>query len=419
MVPRLGRLLALLGVVCVLLFYGEMLTHAPLAGQDFRNFYAAATLLRHGGNPYDEGQFLRAEERLYRPATARQRAALRGNPYVQGPPLAIAFMPFVGLPPQIVYPLDAVLLAVAAATALAVLAARRPAPRAGPRALLLLISPVSFLGLLLGQPDAVLLLALVLAWWALEEDHAAIAGLLLGVGLIKPQLIAGPMLVLALAAWRRRRGAAYMAGLAAGILVFATGSGLIAGPRVLLAWLHELAGFGGTTIYTQVDISALTTLYVGWAPPAVAMALTVCGLLAWAALCLPRPRGTLLAEDEQWWLGLGVAGWLLVTPYAHPHDDILLLPAVWFLLSQRSRPGLATLIAVLLGATWWLLPMTSVLGLRPPLVRGLGIVPVLLLVALMWLQRPRARSGRPPEQCRVEPASAPLLPAYAPAGERR
>lgn len=398
MIRRLGGLLALTGVALVLLFYGEMLTHAPVTGQDFRNFYAAATLLRHGGNPYDRRQFVRQEERLYRPTTAEQRASLRGNPYVQGPPLAIALMPVVGLPPDTVYHVYAALLAACAIAALALLAARWPLQRAVPRALLLLLSPVTFLGLLLGQPDAVLLLALVLALWVLDKDHAALAGFLLAVGLIKPQLIAGPIVLLALLALRRGRGASYLAGLAGGILVFIGGSVLIAGPRVVLGWIGELASFGGATVYSQVDISSVSTLYVGWAPHIVALALSVAGVLAWAVLCLPRwhghlPRwhGDMSPHAERCWFCLGLAGWLLVTPYAHPHDDILLLPVAWYLLDHRLRHGAAALLAILLVASWWLLPMTSVLGLRPPLLRGLGIVPVLLLATAVWLRRPRPR----------------------------
>src|SRR5919204_3924553 len=119
---RVSRILALTGVAVVLAFYAEMLVHAPATGQDFRNFYAAAAVLRHGGNPYDLHQLVRWEDRLYRPTTAAQRASLAGNPYVQGPPVAMALMPAVGLPPASVYPIYAALLAAAAMAALALLA---------------------------------------------------------------------------------------------------------------------------------------------------------------------------------------------------------------------------------------------------------------------------------------------------------
>src|SRR5919199_2956331 len=118
----------------------------PATGQDFRNFYAAAAVLRHGGNPYDLHQLLRWEDRLYRPTTAAQRASLAGNPYVQGPLVAMALIPALGFPPTSVYPIYAALLAAAAVAALALFARLQPLQHPWKRASLLLISPITFLG---------------------------------------------------------------------------------------------------------------------------------------------------------------------------------------------------------------------------------------------------------------------------------
>jgi hypothetical protein len=80
-IARALRVLALLGVCVVLAFYAEVLAHAPVAGQDFRTFYVAATMLHHSGNPYDIRQSLRQKVRLHHPATLAQRAlASRGRP---------------------------------------------------------------------------------------------------------------------------------------------------------------------------------------------------------------------------------------------------------------------------------------------------------------------------------------------------
>jgi hypothetical protein len=89
---------------------------------------------------------------------------------------------------------------------------------------------------------------------------------------------------------------------------------------------------------------------------------------------------------ERWWLALGLTCWLLATPYAHPHDDVLLLPVAWYLLEAGPYHGVARLLAVALFLAWWLLPMGSVLGLRPPVLRGLGIVPVALVAILLALR---------------------------------
>lgn len=388
----LRRAVALVGLALVLAFYAEVLAHAPVTGQDFRNFYAAATVLHGGGNPYDIHQFVAAAERLYHPTMASQRAALAGNPYVQGPPLAAALLPFVGRPPAALYRIYAAIMVAAAAVALALLARLWPAKGSPWRIVVLLSSPVTFLCILLGQPDPLLLLALALALWWLDRDHPAAAGCVLALGLIKPQIMAGPIVLLAVLAWRRRRLKAYALGVVAGAAVFVGVSLLVTGPDVVRGWIGELIGFSGATVYTQVDISSLTTLYVGWAPHALALALSGAVLVAWSVACVWLWRDRVGGWDEQWWLATTLVLWLLATPYAHPHDDVLLLPAAWYVLADRCARRApyrgTTLLAVLLFAAWWLLPMTSVLGLRPPLVRGLGIIPITLLAALLLLRQP-------------------------------
>src|SRR5918912_760264 len=303
---RVSRVLALFGVAVVLAFYAELLAHAPATGQDFRNFYAAAAVLRHGGNPYDLHQLVRWEDRLYRPTTAAQRASLAGNPYVQGPPVAMALMPAVGFPPASVYRLYAALLAAAAVAALALLARLQPLQHPWKHAALLLISPITFLGVLLGQPDAVLLLLLVLALWGLSRARAAPAGFVLALGLVKPQIMAGPIVLLAVLSWRRGQLGTYLAGLAAGVAAFVGSSVLVAGPQVVQGWAHELAGFGSATVYSQVDISSLTTIYVGWEPHMLGLALSAATLITWGGLCAmlwhdtshPPPRSPSRGEGE-------------------------------------------------------------------------------------------------------------------------
>jgi hypothetical protein len=67
---------------------------------------------------------------------------------------------------------------------------------------------------------------------------------------------------------------------------------------------------------------------------------------------------------------------------------VLLVPVVWYLLDEGPYHGVARLLAVALFVSWWLLPMGSVLGLRPPVLRGLGIVPVALMAALLAARWP-------------------------------
>ena len=48
---------------------------------------------------------------------------------------------------------------------------------------------------------------------------------------------------------------------------------------------NHRTGFGSATVYAQVDISSLTTLYVGWVPHTVGLALSAATLMAWVGLC--------------------------------------------------------------------------------------------------------------------------------------
>ena len=462
---RIRITLVALGTFLVLCFYAEMIAHAPATGQDFRNFYAAASLVRRGGNPYDQRQFLREEERLYRPASAGQVAAMAGNPYVQGPLLAIALMAILDLPPNDAYAVWAAFLAAALVATVALLSRLWPTHDAVRRGFTLLISPVAFLGLLLGQPDAVLVLLLALSCWLLYHRHPMAAGLALTPGLIKPQIIAGPVLILALLAWQHRRLSRYALGLLSGSAAFVGTSLAIVGPATLGSWAAELVGFGGTAMYGQVDISSLTTLYVAWAPHGAGSLLSLALLVVWAVASMylwrgldPAPSGPMndtaanrgyvatsrrarpaqtfaiaaaVTEDaaarssravvghaddgepneatptlpsvrsrllgislpEHWWLSTSLTLWLLVTPYAHPHDDVLLLPAIWYLFGTSDRGRAERLWTALFFVAWWLLPTTSLLGLRPPLIRGLGIVPVAVLAIVLVIRRPTPGSA--------------------------
>src|SRR5438094_804036 len=63
-IRRRQRLFVVFTAVLVLA-YARQLVNAPTAGQDFRAFFAAATLAAHGGDPYDWTALGHTEEALY------------------------------------------------------------------------------------------------------------------------------------------------------------------------------------------------------------------------------------------------------------------------------------------------------------------------------------------------------------------
>ncbi len=391
------RALCTLATVLILCFYGEVLTHAPVVGQDFRVFYSAAAVIQHGGSPYDARALARAEDHLFPARSAAERRDRRANPYIQGPLLALLFVPFLRFPPTVVYDAYAAALLAAAAAALLVIdQVRRDnvgrGVRAPRRTLLLLLSPVVFLAVLLGQPDPLLLLLFALAWHALQRRHMALASALLAVACVKPQIMAGPIVLLAVLAWRAGGIRPYLGGLLAGAASVVGCCLLFAGPLVTGDWLRALVSFGGATVYAQVDIAALSTLYLDWLPHALVPLAVIGAVAAWVVWAVSSARrGTSDASATFRWVGQGLCLWLLVTPYAHPHDDVLLLPVLWLCATARLATG-GRALGALFAATWWFLPMTSVLGLRLPIVRGLGVVPVILLALILTRRGPK-RAG--------------------------
>jgi len=391
------RVLRAIAIVLVLCFYGEVLTHAPVVGQDFRVFYSAAAVIQHGGSPYDARALTRAEDHLFPARSAAERRDRRANPYIQGPLLALVFVPFLRFPPTVVYDAYAAALLAAAAAALLVIdRVRRDSvgrtTRARRRTLPLLLSPVVFLAVVLGQPDPLLLLLFALAWHALQRRHMALASALLAVACVKPQIMAGPIVLLAVLAWRAGGIRPYLGGLLAGAVSVVGCCLLFAGPLVTDDWLRALVSFGGGTVYTQVDIAALSTLYLGWLPHALVPLAVIGAVAAWAVWAVSSVRrGTSDASATLRWVGQGLCLWLLATPYAHPHDDVLLLPVLWLCATARRATG-GRALGALFATTWWFLPMTSVLGLRLPIVRGLGVVPVILLALILTRHGPK-RAG--------------------------
>jgi len=100
---RLRQRLLIVFLIAMTIPYARQLVSSPTVGQDFRAFFAAATVVAHHGDPYDWPSLARAEDQLY--DAPRQLAP--GDPafyeflaYPEGPWLAFALVPLTGLPWQ-------------------------------------------------------------------------------------------------------------------------------------------------------------------------------------------------------------------------------------------------------------------------------------------------------------------------------
>jgi len=300
---------------------------SPARGEDFKTFLAAASLLGHH-NPYDLTALLQRQQQLFGTKVSANNWAAK-NPFVAGPSLLLLLHPLTTLPWRMAFVLwDGVLL-------LGIGAAIAQGSRAGTRPwlfpLVALASPVVFINLLLGQVDGVLLLALATAFALQDRHHFIASGALLSLGLIKPQIMAGAVFLLAFRAIDARALRRYSAGFlsASGITVLLALR--FGGENLLSQWLRALLGFGANVAPVQVNISSLSVFYIAPAPHALTL-LTLLGAGVWST-------GVIVAwlrngrSSGARWFALGMTSWLLVTPYAHPHDDVALLPALGVLLA--------------------------------------------------------------------------------------
>ena len=204
--------------------------------------------------------------------------------------------------------------------------------------------------LFLGQSTLLVTTAAVGALLAAERGRLWLAGLLMVVAACKPHLVFLLGLGLTIHGWRSRRSLAVPAGFAIGL-----GAALLACLAITTTWVHDLLHRPpGVYDYWGITVNLRTLLALPFGPNPVADALfwisftAGCGLVLWLCAKSNRPLAELGA--------LTCAATLLLTPYAQPHDYVLLIPALVLLAARacsQPRVGLrAMLLAALVLAAW-------------------------------------------------------------------
>ena len=164
---------------------------------------------------------------------------------------------------------------------------------------------------------------------ALAAGYLVLAGVLLAIASIKPQLVvlpAGWLCLWALSNWKERRN--FLLGfLLSGLLLVAAGAYLLPG------WLGEF--FAGLSAYNRYTggrslLDDLTT-------PRLGAMLAVLLLIGAAVVCWKWRRAPAGSNEFNFALALALAVTVVVAPMIAPYNHLLLLPAV--LLIARSRPG--------------------------------------------------------------------------------
>ena len=361
--------------------------------EDYRVFYGAAHVVGAGANPYSQ-PVIRAAEQAAQHYRHLQPAL---DTFVNPPFVAWMLVPLAAVPFWVSYGLFTLCGLLALGVAVPPLA-RDLGWRHWPALLAaVVLGWIGLLGFVSGQFDAALTAALagamVLAW----RGRGGWAGLVLTAIWIKPELLWPAPIFLVVALWPERRGALRAGwGFGAGTSVLWLIQAAVA-PQLLFAWWAQLRDFAGQVAQVQPDLSGLPGL-LGAVPQAwhlgrglhgpATVALVGLGLVAMAVFGWWMARGRDWARVTRvgrvgWGLALPVGLWLLVAPYAHPNDDLLLVPLLLLTVGRDARRvhgfGLigSVAILVLFGLVW-------PLGLIP----AVAAVPLAVAVAaILWWRR--------------------------------
>ena len=261
-IRRRQRLFVVFTAVLVLA-YARQLVNAPTAGQDFRAFFAAATVAAQGGDPYDWTALGHIEDALYNtPAHVRAGDPTYYDflPYPEGPWLALALEPLTGLSWQTVYPVFAALMLLAIASGSWLILARLgwPATRLRISVVVATISPIAFFNIFQGQVSALVFLGFAAGWYLAWRGKPMAGGLVLTLVWIKPNLgVALPVVVALLEPPAARR---LLISFAAGS-VLAFGAAALALPGVLIHWPSEILSHWRAAQGSQPDIASIHSFY--------------------------------------------------------------------------------------------------------------------------------------------------------------
>lgn len=369
-------------------------------GADWAMFIGAASVIHHGGNPYDHRLLFVQERAMLRheglPITKRADVVRVGNPplFLWGlqPLLRINFQSEA----------YAAILAMILCNLFGFLAILKyfEWTRRALACLMFLAMPQAIFGPFYANPICFVFLGLGLAL-ALLKRTPYCAGALLAIAWLKPPVALPVVLLIWAFHAPRPRALATGFGLATLALFYLTL--ITSGASSLSQWVVGLESYS-KDMAIQPDVASLAGLYVAWAPAPVRA--LVGGLLLATALALTfamwrhkRSRGPVSVMSVAWiWIM-----WFLATPYAHFADETLLVIPIIALLGQngvnvRRRYAAITLYAALFSL--------MVLQITPFEVY---LLPVGLVIIGICLFRARHR----PEYCTLSLAARPPGPRGA------
>ena len=375
----------------------QNLPSSPILGRDFGAFYAAGVTWHHGHNPYNWAQLGEVEAHL--PSAGDPGHSMGFNSYANPPLFAWAMIPFSAISPYDAYLVWLAITIVALLSGLVILARSYGMHGRGWLLLLFAISPISVIALFLGQQTPILLLGLATAHVFLRHGRPELAGVALSIGWIKPHLVF-PLFLLMLVLLKRREASRILVGFGATTIFMGVLSLIVTGEAMFGAWLRELVVYGQTMATSQPDLSSLAGLYMSalgrpWSGYIAAL-LVVAWILFAAALVWRARRQEIVPSDDAWFriVGTSTATWLLVIPYAHPADLVLLAMALPAVVGRRLENFRDARVRLAIGMLL-IAPEADLLGFRPNLALSYSVlVSMTFLAAMRPWQLLRSRPSR-------------------------
>lgn len=379
-------------LLAMLIPYGRQLVTSSTVGQDFRAFFAAATVVAHHGDPYNWPTLAETEYQLY----DAPQGLVPGNPayyeflaFPEGPWLAYALAPITSLPWPIAYALYALLLGLILLTAsfltFIVLgwSRRRAALGAGGT----LLSAVGFINLFMGQVSVIVFAALIAAWVLARNGQPFLAGAVLVLVWVKPNIgLPLPIVLALLEPMVARR-------MISGFVVASAGAfGLMAAIMGLrfLEWPLQVPRMWQAVQGLQPDIASVESFFYpglhGWIKTA-ALLVTLLVAVAYGVWAIRRT-----SDAHTRGLTLLII-WLFALPFVQSYDLVLLLPALAVLLGPRLDGWEDPLVEL----TVWgftVIPLLYFLGARVGYFNGFTVIPFSLLV-IAWHRRMLRRPAVP------------------------
>ncbi len=351
---RLARVVALVGIGVLalhnLIGWITFALNRAFEG-DFAAYYAFTRIGLHAGFSH-----------LYDVAAQRQEWQALGPliwyPAVYPPPLAFLVAPLAMLPFPVAYTIWNLMLAGAVLAAWRLLAPGSLWQRTMQLGIALALPLLAF-SLLLGQVVLLVGAALALVWWCLRRGSPVLLGLLAGLHFR------------VVIAWASASAALALVTLAA------VGSSGIA---AYISRLHDATG--GLAAY-QVPAELTLPGLLGHGMLALTAQVAVVIGIGVAAF---KGRG----RGPQWSIALGVIGSLLITPFYHPDDLAILVPAAWLWMHTAPSALERSLMAAGLGGALLLgTPLPLALCLVAALIPAGGLLPAIRAPIAAWKYAPR------------------------------